>query len=85
MRFNIKRCLIILLACIFIPLSVLSAGYSNWYVLQQSSKTAQGNKINGDTLDSIIDAASVRQHLVYAYEMLYTKREARPSKKHGTV
>ena len=36
-------------------------------------------------VDSIIDAASVRQHLVYAYEMLYTKREARPSKKHGTV
>ena len=36
-------------------------------------------------VDSIIEADAVRQHLVYAYEMLYTKREARPSKKHGTV
>lgn len=36
-------------------------------------------------VDSIIEADAVRQHLIYAYEMLYTKREARPSKKHGTV
>ena len=36
-------------------------------------------------VDSIIEADAVRQHLVYAFEMLYTKREARPSKKHGTV
>lgn len=36
-------------------------------------------------VDSIISADAVRQQLVYAFEMLYTKREARPSKKHGTV
>lgn len=36
-------------------------------------------------VDSIISADAVRQQLVYALEMLYTKREARPSKKHGTV
>jgi acetyl-CoA carboxylase carboxyltransferase component len=36
-------------------------------------------------VDSIIDAASTRKHLIYAYEMLFTKRESRPNKKHGTV
>lgn len=36
-------------------------------------------------VDSIIDAASVRKHLIYAFEMLYTKSEDRPAKKHGTV
>ncbi len=36
-------------------------------------------------VDCIISADAVRQQLVYSYEMLYTKREARPSKKHGTV
>ena len=36
-------------------------------------------------VDSIISADAVRQQLVYTFEMLYTKREARPSKKHGTV
>ena len=36
-------------------------------------------------VDAIIDAASSRKHLIYAYEMLFTKIESRPSKKHGTV
>ena len=36
-------------------------------------------------VDSIISAESTRKHLIYAYEMLFTKREGRPSKKHGTV
>lgn len=36
-------------------------------------------------VDSIIDADSVRKHLIYAFEMLYTKSEDRPAKKHGTV
>ncbi len=36
-------------------------------------------------VDAIIDAASTRKHLIYAYEMLFTKIERRPSKKHGTV
>lgn len=36
-------------------------------------------------VDSIIEAPSTRKHLIYAYEMLFTKRESRPSKKHGTV
>lgn len=36
-------------------------------------------------VDSIISADSTRKHLIYAYEMLFTKRESRPSKKHGTI
>ena len=36
-------------------------------------------------VDSIIAPAAVRKQLVYAFEMLYTKREDRPVKKHGTV
>ena len=36
-------------------------------------------------VDDIIEPASVRKRLIYAFEMLYTKREDRPVKKHGTV
>lgn len=36
-------------------------------------------------VDSIIPAESMRKHLIYAYEMLFTKREGRPNKKHGTI
>lgn len=36
-------------------------------------------------VDSIISADTVRQNIVYAFEMLYLKREDRPAKKHGTV
>lgn len=36
-------------------------------------------------VDAIIDGATLRQNVVYAFEMLFTKRESRPSKKHGTV
>ena len=36
-------------------------------------------------VDSIIEAASTRKHLIYAFEMLFTKFEEGPSKKHGTV
>lgn len=36
-------------------------------------------------VDSIIEPETVRKQLVYAFEMLYTKRENRPAKKHSTV
>ncbi|MDF2590111.1 MAG: Propionyl-CoA carboxylase [Anaerocolumna sp.] len=52
------------------------------YDLLQSSAEAAAKR---GYVDSIIDAASTRKHLIYAYEMLFTKREKRPSKKHGTV
>ncbi len=36
-------------------------------------------------VDAILSADEVRAQLIYAYEMLSTKRECRPSKKHGTI
>lgn len=36
-------------------------------------------------VDDIIEAGETRQRVIAAFEMLFTKREERPAKKHGTV
>lgn len=36
-------------------------------------------------VDTIIEAADTRKYVIGAFEMLYAKREDRPSRKHGTV
>lgn len=36
-------------------------------------------------VDNVILPESTRKQLIYAFEMLFTKRESRPAKKHGTV
>ena len=36
-------------------------------------------------VDSIIAAEDTRKYVIGAFEMLFTKREDRPAKKHGTV
>lgn len=36
-------------------------------------------------VDDIIDAADTRKRVIAAFEMLFTKREDRPDRKHGTV
>ncbi len=36
-------------------------------------------------VDTIIEAEETRKYVIGAFEMLYTKREDRPDKKHGTV
>ena len=36
-------------------------------------------------VDAIIDAADTRKYVIGAFEMLFTKGEDRPAKKHGTV
>ena len=36
-------------------------------------------------VDAIIEPASTRKYLIGAFEMLFTKREDRPNKKHGTI
>lgn len=36
-------------------------------------------------VDSVIEAADTRKYVIGAFEMLYTKSEDRPAKKHGTV
>ena len=36
-------------------------------------------------VDAIVSADSLRQHLSYAFGMLYSKRDLQPDKKHGTI
>ncbi len=36
-------------------------------------------------VDSIIEPEAIRKHAIYSFEMLFTKRESRPAKKHGTI
>jgi acetyl-CoA carboxylase carboxyltransferase component len=36
-------------------------------------------------VDGIVEAADTRKYVISAFEMLYTKSEDRPAKKHGTV
>ena len=36
-------------------------------------------------VDSVIEAQDTRKYVIGAFEMLFTKREERPSKKHGTI
>lgn len=36
-------------------------------------------------VDTVIEPADTRKYVIGAFEMLYTKRESRPDKKHGTV
>lgn len=52
------------------------------YDALQQSATAAAKR---GYVDAIIDGASLRQNVIYAFDMLFTKRESRPSKKHGTV
>lgn len=46
--------------------------------------SAQGAARRG-YVDQIIEPADTRKYVIGAFEMLFTKREDRPSKKHGTV
>ena len=55
-----------------------TAAYS---ALQDSADSAAARGY----VDNIIEGSSVRKQVVYAFEMLYTKRDDRPSKKHGTI
>ena len=36
-------------------------------------------------VDTIIEAQDTRKYVIGAFEMLFTKRDNRPAKKHGTV
>ena len=52
------------------------------YATLQSSAVAAAKR---GYVDDIIKAEETRQRVIAAFEMLFTKREDRPSKKHGTV
>lgn len=51
------------------------------YQLLQSSAQAAASR---GYVDSIIEAESMRKHAIYSFEMLFTKHEYRPEKKHGS-
>ncbi|MGN0299180.1 MAG: acyl-CoA carboxylase subunit beta [Lachnospiraceae bacterium] len=52
------------------------------YATLQSSAIAAAKR---GYVDDIIEAEDTRKRVIAAFEMLFTKREDRPSKKHGTV
>jgi Acetyl-CoA carboxylase, carboxyltransferase component (subunits alpha and beta) len=52
------------------------------YAALQSSAEAAAKR---GYVDSIIEPETVRKHAIYSFEMLFTKRETRPAKKHGTI
>ncbi|MDO4330358.1 MAG: carboxyl transferase domain-containing protein [Lachnospiraceae bacterium] len=52
------------------------------YSEKQSSALAAAKR---GYVDDIIEAADTRKRVIAAFEMLFTKREDRPDKKHGTV
>ena len=52
------------------------------YAALQTSVTSAAKR---GYVDQIIDATDTRKYLIGAFEMLFTKREDRPDKKHGTV
>lgn len=61
--------------------ATLSEKAAEYKALQSSPESAARRGY----VDAIIDPAETRKYLIGAFEMLFTKREDRPSKKHGTV
>lgn len=50
-----------------------------------AAQTSAAGAARRGYVDQIIEAADTRKYVIGAFEMLYTKREDRPAKKHGTV
>lgn len=63
------------------PADVIKEKTAEYAKLQDSAEAAARRGY----VDSIIEPAAVRKHLIYAFEMLFTKSETRPAKKHGTI
>jgi acetyl-CoA carboxylase carboxyltransferase component len=59
----------------------LKAKTEEYKALQSSPLSAAGRGY----VDTIIEPADTRKYVIGAFEMLFTKREERPSKKHGTI
>ena len=70
---------------------IICAGESNPEIINKTAdeyKTLQssvGSASARGYVDTIIEPKFTRKNLIYAFEMLFTKREGRLSKKHGTV
>ena len=59
----------------------VSAGAGEYDKLQNSIESAARRGY----VDQVIEAQDTRKYVIGAFEMLYTKREDRPAKKHGAV
>ena len=59
----------------------IADGAKKYNELQNSVDTAARRGY----VDQVIASADTRKYVIGAFEMLYTKREDRPAKKHGTV
>ena len=59
----------------------VSAKAAEYQELQSSALSAAKRGY----VDDIIEPADTRKRVIAAFEMLFTKREDRPSKKHGTI
>lgn len=51
----------------------------------EAGQTSAESAARRGYVDQIIEAADTRKYVIGAFEMLFTKREDRPAKKHGTV
>lgn len=63
------------------PALLLRDKTEEYRILQGSGESAAKRGY----IDNIIRPEETRKHLVYAFDMLFTKREKRPGRKHGTV
>ena len=54
---------------------------AEYRLLQSSPESAAGRGY----VDAVIEPQDTRKYVIGAFEMLFTKREGRPDKKHGTV
>ena len=61
--------------------SVINEKAAEYATLQQSAVSAARRGY----VDTLIDPADTRRYVIGAFEMLYSKREDRPVKKHGSV
>ena len=50
-----------------------------------AQKLSVGSAARRGYVDQIVEAADTRKYVIGAFEMLFTKSEDRPAKKHGTV
>ena len=51
----------------------------------ESLQTSPMSAARRGYVDDIIEPAATRKRVIAAFEMLYTKREDRPNRKHGTI
>lgn len=60
---------------------VINAKAAEYAALQTSARSAAGRGY----VDQIVEVADTRKYIIGAFEMLCTKSEERPARKHGTV